>query len=377
MDPRYIEEPRSLISGNRVRLVRNGEAFAVWLAAIDAARERVSMEMYIFNDDTIGEKFSAALCRAAARGVRVRLLYDFIGCRFASPDFFARMRAAGVHTIVYHSHRLWRPRFWVLFRRNHRKTLVCDGKLAFTGGLNISDEWVSIAEGGGGWHDAVIQVEGPAVTTIEATFLHTWNRRAKRRFRLEPDSLAPPAPAGDTRLAVVSNTELLRRFDIRRSAVHAIRESAERLFLANPYFVPDHGVLRALAHAAARGVQVKLLVPARSDSRTLDYAARATFLRLLRSGVRIFQHKDVVHTKALLVDQDFVSLGSYNFDHRSLAYNLEMVVNTLDPAFNRDVADMLEGDMREAEEIALSTFQKRSLLTRLIERLAYSFRHWL
>ncbi len=375
---RYVEDPRELVPGNAVRLLRNGaEAFPAWLAAIDRARGRVSLEMYIFRDDRIGDRFADALCRAARRGLTVRLLYDFIGCRHTSAEFFARLRRAGVRTIVYHAYRFWRPRFWALFRRNHRKTLVCDGEVAFTGGLNIADEWLAETEGGGGWHDAAVEVRGPAVALIEAAFLRTWNRRAKRTYRLDPAALPPPPPTGDAPLSVVSNTELLDRFAIRRAALHALRESRTRAYLANPYFVPDRGVLRALWSAARRGVDVRLLVPARSDSRVLDYAARATFSGLLRAGVRLFQHRAVVHTKALVVDDDFVSLGSYNLDHRSLAYNLELVVNALDHRTNTATARMLLVDMAGGEEIDATAFGKRSLVRRFLERLAYSLRVWL
>jgi cardiolipin synthase len=375
---RYVEEPRTLVPGNSVRLLRNGEeAFPAWIAAVDAARVRVSMEMYIFNDDRIGQRVGDALARAARRGLEVRLLYDFVGCRSASPEFFKRLREAGVHTIAYHRYHFWRPRFWALFRRNHRKTLVCDGEVAFTGGINISDEWLPTAEGGGGWHDAAVELRGPAVAQIEAIFLATWNRRAKRRARLRPDRIARPAAAGDTPVVVVGNSELKERFAIRRAALHAIRESRERVYLANPYFVPDRGILRALRRAAERGVDVRVLVPAASDTRTLDYAARATFPGLLASGVRIFQHQAVVHTKALLVDRHFVSIGSYNLDHRSLAYNLELVVNTVDAAHAEAVAQMLAADMNTADEIHREAFSRRSALQRLLERLAYSLRHWL
>lgn len=375
---RYVDEPRALIAGNAVRLLRHGrEVFPAWLNAIEGARHRISMEMYIFNDDRIGTRFAEALAKAAQRGVQVRLLYDFIGCRYASPDFFTRMRWAGVHTVVYHGFRTWRPRFWSLIRRNHRKTLVCDGEVAFTGGLNISDEWLPEEEGGGGWHDAVIEVRGPAVPVVEAVFLRTWNRRSKRRFRLDPRTLVVPAPAGDVSVTVVANTELLERFAIRRAALHAIRESRSRVYLANPYFVPDRGFLNDLCRAAGRGVDVRLLVPARSDSLTLDYAARATFPRLLRGGVRIFQQKAVVHTKALLVDDEFVSIGSYNLDHFSLAYNLELVVNTLDRRYNEAAAAMILEDVTSGQEITRDTFAAQSLLTRLLQRLAYSLRRWL
>ena len=375
---RYVEDPRELVVGNAVRLLRNGaETFPAWLGAIEAARERVSLEMYIFHDDGIGRKFADALMRAAARGVHVRLLYDYVGCRDTPQAFFDRMRAAGVHTIAYHKYRFWRPRFWNLFRRDHRKTLVCDGWVAFTGGVNIADDWVSLVDGGGDWHDAAIQVEGPAVPIIEEIFLRTWNRRARKRARLDPAKLARPAPAGDTRVCVVSNTELRERFAIRRAALHAIRESRRRIILANPYFVPDRGILYALTRAARRGVDVRLLLPLRSDSRLLDLAARASFGRLLKGSVRIWRSQSVIHTKLLAVDDAFISIGSYNFDHRSLRYNLELVVNVLDGRHNADAIAMLEADIAASKELTLETFERRSPIDRLLERLAHSIRHWL
>jgi cardiolipin synthase len=374
----YVEDRAQLIAGNDVRLLRNGaEVFPAWLDAIHAARERISMEMYIFNDDSIGRRFGEALSAAARRGVTVRLLYDFIGCRDASPGFFARLREAGVHVIAYHRYRFWRPRFWAVFRRNHRKTLVCDGQVAFSGGLNIADEWLPLHDGGGGWKDAAVEVRGPAVQAIEAVLLQTWNRRAPKRVQLRIEGVSPPARAGAVPLTVVSNTELRERFAIRRAALHVLRESRRRVLIANPYFVPDGGILRALCHAAQRGVDVRLLVPEESDALTLDFAARATFGRLLAAGVRIFQNKAVVHTKALAVDDVFVSIGSYNFDHRSLAYNLEMVVNTIDPGLAAAVGRMLDEDMAEGEEIRRDDFDQRSVFARMLEYLAYGLRRWL
>jgi len=374
----YVEDPRALIGGNSVKLLRNGaEAFPAWIAAIDGASKRVSLEMYIFSDDGIGRQFAEALSRAAARGVEVRLLYDFVGCRETPAAFFQRMRGFGVHVVGYHKYRFWRPRLWSLIRRNHRKTLACDGRIAFTGGINISNEWVSQAEGGGGWLDAAVAVEGPAVARIEATFLRTWNRRASKRMRLDPERLVPPAATGGVSLAVVSNGERRDRFTIRRAALHAIRESLTRILVANPYFVPDPGVLRGLQNAARRGVDVRLLVPLASDSRVLDFATRAVFPQLLAAGARIFRSQVVTHTKALMVDDAFVSIGSYNFDHRSLAYNLELVVNVVDPATATEVGTMLVSDMAASEELTAAAFAQRGWLARLIERIAYGLRRWL
>ena len=375
---RYVEDPRALVAGNSVKLLRNGaEAFPAWIAGIDNAIRRVSLEMYIFSDDGIGRQFSEALARAAQRGVEVRLLYDFVGCRETPASFFQKMRGFGVHVVGYHKYRFWRPRLWSLIRRNHRKTLVCDGTLAFTGGINISNEWVSQAEGGGGWLDAAVAVEGPAAAQIEATFLRTWNRRAPKRMRLDPDRLAIPKTAGGVALAVVSNSELRDRFVIRRAALHAIRESQQRILLANPYFVPDQGVLRALRAAARRGVDVRLLVPLASDSRLLDFATRAVFPQLLAAAARIFRSPVVTHTKALMVDDTFFSIGSYNFDHRSLAYNLELVVNVVDPTTAVEVGTMLISDMAASQELTAAAFARRGWIVRLIERIAYGLRRWL
>jgi cardiolipin synthase len=376
--PRYIEDPEALIAGNAVRLLRHGlEAFPAWLAAIDAAQKRVSLEMYIFSDDKIGRRFAGSLVAAAARGVQVRVLYDFVGCRDTPASFFQAMRAAGVHTIAYHRHRFWRPRLWTLWRRNHRKTLVCDGTVAFTGGLNISDEWLDKSEGGGGWHDAAVRIEGPAVAAIEATFLELWNSRARKRARLAPEALGKLEPVGDARLCVVTNRELRDRFAIRRAGLHAARDASRRLILANPYFVPDRGILRALESAVARGLDVRLLVPRATDSRIIDLASRAVFEPLLRAGVRIWISPEFVHTKMLVLDDAFVSIGSYNLDQRSLAYNLELVVNILDELCAREAATFLDEDMAASKELQLAAYRSRPWYVRLLERCAYALRRWL
>jgi cardiolipin synthase len=375
---RYIDEPRALIAGNAVHLLRNGrEAFPAWLAAIAAAKRRISLEMYIFSDDTIGRRFAEALIAAAARGVHVRLLYDFVGCRDTPAEFFDRLRAAAVHTIAYHRPRFGFGRFATLWRRNHRKTLVCDGDVAFVGGLNISNEWLDASEGGGGWRDAALRIEGPAALDLEAHFLATWNRRARKSARLAPESLARPAAAGETRLRVVANREHRDRFVIRRSGMHAAREALRRVVLANPYFVPDRGILRAIKTAVARGIDVRLLVPRASDSRIIDLAARAVFEPLLRAGVRIWRSPAFVHTKLLAIDDEFVSIGSYNLDHRSLAFNLEVVVNVLDARCNAEAVAMLEDDMAASTELTLDAFSRRPLYIRILERLAYSVRRLL
>jgi cardiolipin synthase len=387
----FVEDRRQLIAGNRVRLLRDGaQIFPAWLEAIEAARSRISLEMYIFADDGIGRRVAEALCRAAERGVAVRVLYDDVGCRLTPRAFFEAMRARGVMTIAYHRNRRFLPRVWKMFRRNHRKNLVIDQQTGFVGGLNISNAWVPATEGGDAWRDAVVEVRGPGAQALEAAFAETWNPRARRSARLPvgpvpgPASAALAAPgggtgaaAGATALAVVTNSERGARFAIRRSILHALRASRRRIWLANPYFVPDRGFSLELERAAARGTDVRILVPARSDSNILDAAAHATFPRLLGAGVHIWRSPSVIHTKAIAVDDVFVSLGSYNLDHRSLAYNLEIVVNVIDEDFNRRVAEMLASEMFSSVEVTRQALAEEPLLARIGDRLAYGLRRWL
>jgi cardiolipin synthase A/B len=373
---RYIDAPEQLVAGNRIALQRNGsQAFPAWLSAIDGAKHRISMEMYIFAGDATGQRFADALIAACKRGVVVRLLYDHVGCRDTNPSFFERLRQAGVRVSVYHRIRTWRPHFWRLFRRNHRKTIVVDGTIAFVGGLNLADEWAPQSQNGGDWIDLAVAVQGPAVGNIEAAFAKTWNHRNKKRYRL--DLGTAPKRAGDTPIAVLANGEFHDRFTIRRGVIHAVQSAENRIWIANGYFMPDRGILRALRKAALGGIDVRILIAKHTDSRVVDLAVRSHLSPLLRDGVKIFMHPTFVHSKAMLVDDGFVSIGTYNMDHRSLSYNLEMVLNTLDVDLAKALAETLTEDIKAAEPLNPVAFANRSILDRILERLAFLLRKWL
>ena len=372
-----VEDPRALLAGNAVRLLRNGtEVFPAWLAAIAAAQVRISLEMYIFSDDAIGRRFAEALADAARRGVAVRLLYDYAGCRETPAAFFRELRDRGVHVIAYHKYRVWRPRLWTLIRRNHRKTLICDGEVAFAGGLNISNEWVPAAEGGGDWHDAVLEVQGPAVAAMErSSSAPGTGGPASGRLRLEELGQTVPRPAMSawrsfgTASCVSGSPSAAPPF----TPFGRAREALPRQSLLSSR---TGGVCRpwsrrrcASRRAAAASPGQRLADSGFGCPGRVRTPARRGRAHLAQSGRH--PHQGAGRRRRFRLHR------SYNFDHRSLAYNLEMVINVVDRRTAEDVTAMLAGDMAEAEELTRERFERRSPFDRLLERLAYSLRKWL
>ena len=269
------------------------------------------------------------------------------------------------------------------------KTIVVDHKLAFVGGINISDSWQPTNQGGAGWVDMAVGIEGPGAEAIEVQIAATWNRQRHRNKKpaFAPTKLAAQdigglqpskAPIDESvSVQILTNTHLRERFAIRRSILHAIRVAERDVLLVNPYFTPDRGIIRVLCQAARRRISVRLLVPETSDHKIVDYAARATFSRLLKAGVEIFRHPKMIHTKAVVVDRSFASIGSYNFDHFSLTYNLEMVANFADKRVAERTADQVETDINKADRLCLDAFDRRPWWQKRLERMAWSLRRWL
>ena len=332
----FAASRQGVTHGNQTRLLVGGEAaYPAMLEAIAGAQGEILLESYTIAGDGTGRAFFDALEAAARRGVEVRLLCDGMGSFGLPSAWFAALEAAGGRAVVYRPVAPWRAR-WGLLRRDHRKVLVVDRRIGFLGGLNLADEYDGYARAGEFWRDLHMAVDGPAAWSLAGLFAGTWNRCTDRDRRMP---WQPPVAAlfdGDAGVAVqvIGNHETSHRSLIRRSFFAAIHRARRTIRIANPYFIPDHSIAGALGAAVERGVDVRVLVPARSDILLVDLASRAAFPRLLRRGVRIAEWSfGMMHAKAASVDGEWATVGSYNLDHRSWRYNLEVTANVFDPVF--------------------------------------------
>lgn len=359
------------VAGNKLALfVRGKDLFAAMAEAIEAATVSVNLETYRFGGDETGRMFADLLAAAARRGARVRLIYDSVGSIELAPETETLMRNAGVQILEYHPVAPWRPH-WAWNKRDHRKILICDGKVGFIGGMNLCDEHAPKERGGLDWPDAHARVEGPAAYELERLFRAVWHKETGRWF----DSAGrPDVPCGPSQVKIVGNHELLRRLVIREAYVNALRASQTEVSIANSYFIPDWRIRHSLTKAVRRGVKVRVLVPGRSDIRSVWYAMRSTYAYLLSHGVRIYEWQGtMMHAKAVVVDGKWCAVGSYNLDHRSLHHNLEANLQTTDAAFAADLHKRFELGLTGAREISLEEWKRRSWAERALERFFASF----
>ena len=374
------------VEGNQVRLLRNGgAAFPEMLSAIAKAERQILLEMYWFGSDQIGRKFAAALSAAAQRGVEVSIIFDAVGSVGASDEMFAELERAGARVIEFNPIAPWKHRFRLskLTRRDHRKILVVDGRVGFTGGINIADFWLPLDDGGGGWRDDMLRIDGPAVAGLRDCFARVWGRLRGRKLLLTGFAAqASPAftttPGSGQAVRVLGQHYFRTRHEISRAYLYYLRAATKSVFIANSYFVPDGRVLRALGRAARRGVDVRIIVPGQSDVDIVRHASRAVWGRLLRAGVRIFEwDESVLHAKSAVIDSSWSTTGTFNFDYLSLRLNLEVNVSVLDARFASTLEASFLDDFGRCREVLLADFRFRPLGQRILEFIAYRLRKFL
>jgi cardiolipin synthase len=374
VSPASPTPPWFQVGGDRVRLLRDGrEAFPAMLEAIDAATREVLLEMYWVGADAAGEAFRAALVRAATRGVLVRVVYDALGSMAISLEWWKMLTDAGGEVIEFHPLSPLRRdfRMHLVEQRNHRKVLVVDGVLGFTGGINLSIEWLPEEQGGHGWRDDMIAVEGPTAQELRTLFYRT-----RRRFVREPYPADMIAVTRDhSRPVWVLASRALPKRQLHREYVMRIKKAKRNIDLANSYFVPDRRVRLALVRAVARGVRVRVLVPERGDVPVVHFAVEAMFDTLLRRGVEIYSLPGpMLHAKTAIIDDEFTTVGSYNLDERSWRKNLEVNLAVLDAPFARYVRSWFERDLARARRVDLATWRTRPWTRVGAEWLALTFR---
>jgi cardiolipin synthase len=374
----YAIQPKMLLPGNRISVLRDGtETYPAMLEAIARATDYVHLETYILRSDRTGRRFGEALRERARAGVRIRLLYDAVGSLDLDGDFTRDLTSAGVKALAFRPIS-WNSD-WGINRRDHRKILIVDGQIGFTGGLNIGDEYAGLAEGGGGWHDLHARVEGPAVTELARLFRRTWLAAGGDRYPQHEEPAAESVVTEHTAFAVaLGNEDMRRRRTIRRSYFHAMRRARKRICIMNPYFIADRGIRRVLINAIKRGVEVAVVVPERSDLRSVQFAGHHVFGTLLKSGVRIFEWPErMLHAKAAVVDGVWSTIGSYNLDARSLFHNLEVVLCIVDAEFAAQLDAQIMADAALSRELSFDTWHRRPLWRKVVEWFFYQFRHWL
>lgn len=376
---RYLDPAHPLIPGNGLKLLRDGvEAFPAMLQAIQLARRWVRLETYMFVDDAVGHVFGRALAEAAERGVRVTVLYDWLGSWSTRRSFFRALNERGVDVRPFKPLSL-QGRLGRLIRRDHRKILIVDGEVAFVGGVNIAAHWAprrpSEPLNGDGWRDDVLRIEGPAVALLERRFAASWRMQWKHRIRrrrpFDASSLCSPGSArGDVRLTVLSS-----RRAIHAAYVRAINAARRSVMIAAAYFVPDRRMLAAIKDAARRGVRVVLVMAGKSDHPAVTFASRALYERLLELGVRIYEWTDgVLHAKTAVVDGTWGTIGSFNLERMSLRFNHEVNVFFVDPRVGRAIEESFQVDCARCRPVELEAWRKRPWWQRLVERVAWLFR---
>ena len=360
----------SIVGGNRVTALQNGdEIFPAMLEAIRSAKETITFETYIYWSGKIGREFAEALAARARAGVKVHVLLDWLGSGKMDAELLEMMESAGVEVLKYHPVR-WHSLDRVN-NRTHRKLLVVDGRVGFTGGVGIADEWLGHAEDSLHWRDSHYRVTGPAVAQMQAAFMDNWIKT--RSLVLHGAEYFPQIDTSGPHLAQVfesssddgsESVRLMYLLSI-ASARHTIRLSAS-------YFVPDSLAIASLVAAQERGVSVEIIVPGRHiDAGMVRRASRASWGPLLEAGVRIHEFQPTMyHCKVMIVDDRWASVGSTNFDNRSFKLNDEANLNVLDPEFAAEQVRAFEGDLARSKEITLAAWRARPWKEKLSERVA-------
>jgi len=348
-----------LVDGNRVDTLVNGrEIFPAMLTAIRSARKTITFETYIYWSGRIGKEFAEALADRARSGVRVHLLVDWVGSNRMDPHYLDAMRAAGVEIEKYHP-----PRWYTLHKlnnRTHRKLLVVDGRVGFTGGVGIADEWDGNAEDPAHWRDTHFRLEGPAVAQMQAAFTDNWLKVTGKvldgRDYFPPETLVGPELGQVFKSSREGGSESMHLMYL-LSTVSATRN----IDLAMAYFVPDELTENALIEALARGVKVRMIMPGPyTDTEVLRKASRAKWGRLLRAGAEIYEYQPTMfHCKVLVVDGVWSSVGSTNFDNRSFRLNDEANLNVYSRAFAERQLALFSNDLKRSRRVTFEEWEQR------------------
>ena len=377
-----------LTTGNQVDLLQDGPAtYTAMFASILAAQDHINMETYILEDDEVGQRFAQALIDKQQQGVQVNLIRDSAGTFGTPAAFFERLTASGVHVLEFNPlNPLVVRKEWELNQRDHRKLLIVDGSTAFLGGINISSVYAGGSfsrsarpkpDGSLAWRDTDLRLQGPVVAEFQKLFIGTWEKQKGEPLATR-NYFPPLSSKGPQVVRAIGSSPEEPYSLIYATLLSAISSAETSVYLTNAYFVPDPQLLAALAAAAQRGVDVKLILPGQTDSWLVFHAGRGYYDGLLRAGVKIFQRRGVIlHSKTALIDGVWATVGSTNLDWRSFLHNQELNAVVLGAEFGRQIQAMFNKDLAESDEVALAEWERRTLDLRVKEWFARAWAYWL
>jgi cardiolipin synthase A/B len=368
-----------LVVGNKTTLLENGTAtYSAMLSAIHAAKDSVNLEMYTFSDGPIGQMFADALIERQRHGVQVNVIYDSVGSISTSSSFFDRMRQNGIQVLEYRPLDPFAAKVpWTLNHRDHRKMLIVDGGVAFTGGINISEVYASGLGGSPGkesgppeyWRDTDIELEGPVVAEVQRLFINEWYYQGGAT--LSPRNYFPELKRRGNHIVRVIASVPEQFSLIYVTLISAIVNSETNVYVTDAYFAPDHQMVHALQHAAERGVDVRLLLPSQSDEPFIVSAERSHYDALLEAGVKIYEWRGkMLHAKTATIDGVWSTVGSSNLDWWSIARDNEINAIVLSHSFGAQMNQMFLNDMEHSRQIDPEQWKHRGLRERLDEILA-------
>jgi cardiolipin synthase len=369
-----------LRAGGTAQLLNNGDQFFPALhRALEGAKQSINFSVYIWEDGKASDAVMAVLIERARAGVQVRVLLDAMGSTSSPEDDFERLEEAGGKVKVFRAARLGKlTRF---HKRNHRRAIVIDGSVAFTGGIAVGDKWLGNAGHEKEWRDSMVQVTGPLAATIQSAFVDNWAHVADDdetggEILVGPaffPEFAPPVAGPGESIALhtgVNSSPSSENHPIRLVYLQTFSAARRKLYIANSYFVPDETIRKAVMDRAKQGVDVRILLPnERTDAMPIRQTGHRYFEELLEAGVKIYEYQPtMMHAKTVVVDGMFSVVGSSNMDVRSKELNQENVLGILDAGFARQLEETFHGDLKSAKEIDLEQWRRRGPVKRLTER---------
>jgi len=375
-----------LTKGNKVSLLADGQAvYAAMFKAMQKAKDHINLESYIIEDDETGRKFGALLLQKHAEGVLVNIIYDSMGSMNTPASFFQRLRDGGIQVVGFNPmNPLDAGEQWELIHRDHRKILIVDGTVAIIGGVNISKVYSSNPfkrkkneKPPIHWRDTDIQVEGPAVAEFQKLFFDSWSKQKGPKLP-ERNYFPEQKEKGNALVRVVGSTPGETNRIPFIVYVSAITFAEHSIHMTNSYFIPDKQIVKALTDAARRGVDVKIIIPAITDSQLTLHAQRHHYTELLKSGVKLYEcGTSLLHAKTAVIDEVWSTVGSTNMDMLSLLTNDEVNAIVLNHDFAVEMQKMFARDLANSKQIQWSEWQKRPLLLKVREWFVDLFSRWL